>query len=176
MKFAFVHAEKAYFPIAPLCRLLGVSRQGYYAYARRPPSQRVERDKALQERVQQVHADSRGTYGSPRVLAALRQDGESVSKRRVERALRNLGLRGRSPRRWRVTTRSNPAHPVVGNALDRDFTPCRPNERWVTEISYIWTDEGWCYGGTPEDARPCTHDRATDCRASPLAADDTADY
>jgi transposase InsO family protein len=95
--------------------------------------------------VRQVHADSRGTYGSPRVLAALRQEGERVGKRRVERTLRSLGLRGRSPRRWRSTTRANPAHPVVGNKLDREFTASRPNERWVTDITYIWTDEGWCY-------------------------------
>jgi putative transposase len=145
MKFAFIHAEKAFFSVATLCRLLGVSRQGYYAYAKRPQSRRVQRDRALQERVQQVHAESRGTYGSPRVLAALRNEGEQVGKRRVERALRNLGLRGRTPRRWRTTTTANPAHPVVGNLLDRNFTANRPNERWVTDISYVWTSEGWCY-------------------------------
>lgn len=145
MKFAFIHAEKASFPVAALCRLLGVSRQGYYAYASRPPSKRLKRDQALQQSVQQVHAESRGTYGSPRVLAALKQRGQPASKRRVERALRSLGLRGRAPRRWRSTTRANPRHPVVGNVLDRDFTASRPNERWVTDITYIWTDEGWCY-------------------------------
>jgi len=145
MKFAFIHAEKACFPVAALCRLLGVTRQGYYAYANRPPSERLKRERALQQRVQQVHTESRGTYGSPRVLATLKQRGEPASKRRVERALRSLGLRGRAPRRWRSTTRANPLHPVVGNVLDRDFTASRPNERWVTDISYIWTDEGWCY-------------------------------
>ena len=145
MKFAFIHAEKACFPVAALCRLLGVTRQGYYAYANRPPSERLKRERALQQRVQQVHIESRGTYGSPRVLATLKQRGEPASKRRVERALRSLGLRGRAPRRWRSTTRANPLHPVVGNVLDRDFTASRPNERWVTDITYIWTDEGWCY-------------------------------
>ena len=145
MRFAFIHAEKASFPVAALCRLLGVTRQGYYAYANRPLSERLKRERALQACVQQVHAESRGTYGSPRVLAALKQRGEAASKRRVERALRSLGLRGRAPRRWRTTTRANPLHPVVGNVLDRDFTASRPNERWVTDISYIWTDEGWCY-------------------------------
>lgn len=145
MKFAFIHAEKASFPVAALCRLLGVTRQGYYAYASRRPSKRQKQDEALQQRVQQVHAESRGTYGSPRVLATLKERGESASKRRVERALRSLGLRGRAPRRWRSTTRANPLHPVVGNVLDRDFTASRPNERWVTDITYIWTDEGWCY-------------------------------
>ena len=94
MKFAFIHAEKASFPVAALCRLLGVTRQGYYAYVSRPPSERLKRERALQQRVQQVHAESRGTYGSPRVLATLQQRGEPASKRRVERALRSLGLRG----------------------------------------------------------------------------------
>jgi transposase InsO family protein len=145
MKFAFIHAEKASFPVAALCRLLGVSRQGYYAYAKRPPSARLKRDKCLQERVRQIYEDSDGTYGSPRVHEALLQDGEHVGKRRVERALRSQGLQARQLRRWRATTRSNPAHPVVGNTLDRDFTASRPNERWVTDITYIWTDEGWCY-------------------------------
>jgi len=145
MRFAFIHAEKASFPVAALCRLLGVTRQGYYAYASRPPSERLNRERTLQQRVQQIHVESRGTYGSPRVLKALRQHGEPASKRSVERALRSLGLRGRSPRRWRATTRANPLHPIVENVLNRDFEASRPNERWVTDISYIWTDEGWCY-------------------------------
>jgi len=145
MKFAFIHAEKASFPVAALCRLLGVTRQGYYAFAKRPASARTEREQHLRERVQALHIDSRGTYGSPRLHAALRREGTRVSKHRIERILRSLGLQGRSHRRWRATTRANPAHPVVGNALARDFSASRPNERWVTDISYVWTDEGWCY-------------------------------
>jgi transposase InsO family protein len=145
MKFAFIHAEKAKFRVSVLCRLLGVTRQGYYAFARRPPSTRIERDRALRERLRELHAESRGTYGSPRLHAALRQDGFQVGKGRVERTLRSMGLRGRTPRRWRTTTWANPAHPVAENTLARDFTASRPDERWVTDISYIWTDEGWCY-------------------------------
>jgi putative transposase len=145
MKFAFIHAEKAYFPVAVLCRLLGVTRQGYYAFAKRPASARTEAEQQLRERVQTLHTESRGTYGSPRLHAALRREGLRVGKRRVERALRSLGLQGRSHRRWRATTRANPAHPVVGNSLAREFSAARPNERWVTDISYVWTDEGWCY-------------------------------
>jgi putative transposase len=145
MKFAFIHAEKAFFNVAVLCRLLGVTRAGYYAFAKRRRSPRIEEDKQLRERVRELHAESRGTYGSPRLHAALRNEGRRIGKRRVERVLRSLGLRGRAPRRWRATTRSNPKHAVVGNVLDRDFTAARPNERWVTDISYVWTDEGWCY-------------------------------
>lgn len=145
MKFAFIHAEKAQFPVSALCRLLGVTRQGYYAYAARPPSQRFIADGKLCERIRALHDESRGTYGSPRVRAALRNEGCSVSKTRVERTMRGLGLCGRTPRRWRQTTRANPAHQVAANRLARDFTAERPDQRWVTDISYVWTDEGWSY-------------------------------
>ncbi len=145
MKFAFIRAEKAFFKVAILCRLLGVTRQGYYAFEKRRGGPRVRRDELLRERIRHLHAESRGTYGSPRVHAALRNQGFRIGKGRVERVLRSLGLQGRMRRRWRVTTRANPKHAVVGNSLDRDFTAARPNERWVTDISYVWTDEGWCY-------------------------------
>ena len=145
MKFAFIHAEKALYSVATLCRLLGVTRQGYYAFVKRPVSARVQEERSIRERLRVLHSESNGTYGSPRMLRALQSEGIRVGKRRIERALRSMGLRGWQRRRWRVTTRANPAHPVVDNALARDFTASRPNEKWVTDISYIWTDEGWCY-------------------------------
>lgn len=145
MKFAFIHAEKASFPIAPMCRLLGVTRQGYYAYAGRPPPQQRPAEVALRAEISRIHEESRGTYGSPRTLAALRAVGFPASKRRVERTMRGLGLQGRQRRRFRTTTKSNPSHPVAPNLLRRQFCASRPNERWVTDITYIWTDEGWCY-------------------------------
>jgi transposase InsO family protein len=145
VKFAFIHAEKASFPVAALCRLLGVSRQGYYAFASRPPSSRLADDQALHERLRALHAESRGTYGSPRLHAALRAQGLHVGKRRIERALRALGLQTRTRRRYRVTTNANPAHLAAPNTLARSFSASRPDERWVTDITYVWTDEGWCY-------------------------------
>jgi putative transposase len=145
MKFAFIHAEKAYFPIAPMCRLFGVTRQGYYAYAGRPPPEQRPAEVALRSEISRIHKESRGTYGSPRTLASLRAAGFPASKRRVERTMRGLGLQGRQRRRFRTTTKSNPAHPVAPNLLSRQFSATRPNERWVTDITYIWTDEGWCY-------------------------------
>lgn len=145
MKFAFIHAEKAFFSIAALCRLLGVSRQGYYAFARPAPRSKVEREATLNLRVRAVHDESGGRYGGPRVLRELRRQGVCVSKRRVERAMRGMGLCARAPRRFRVTTAANPKHAVEPNVLSRDFTASRPNQRWVTDITYIWTDEGWCY-------------------------------
>jgi transposase InsO family protein len=143
MKFAFIAAEKA-FPVSAMCRLFGVTRQGYYAYAKRKAS-KLPAELELQSQVKQAYADGRGVYGSPRVREALHQKGIPVSKRRVERTMRALGLQGRKRRRFRTTTKANPAHPVAANLLNRDFTADRPNQRWVTDISYIWTDEGWCY-------------------------------
>jgi putative transposase len=145
MKFAFIHAEKASFPIAPMCRLLGVTRQGYYAYASRPPPEKRAAELTLRAQVARIHSESRGTYGSPRTLRELRAAGFQASKRRVERAMRALGLQGCQRGRFRTTTKANPAHPVAPNILNRQFVASRPNQRWVTDITYIWTDEGWCY-------------------------------
>jgi len=148
MKFAFIHAEKASLPIAPMCRLLGVSRQGYYAYARRPPSSRVKTEATLCEAVRAIFAEYGETYGSPRVLEQLRRDGWKVGKRRVERAMRSMGLTPPAPRKHIITTIRDAAQAVAPNALARDFTATRPNERWVTDITYVWTFEGWTYVAT----------------------------
>lgn len=145
MRFAFVHAEKASFPVAALCRVAGVTRQGYYAYAKRRPRDLVVGEAQLRDRLRALHIESRGTYGSPRLHAALRAEGAHVGKRRVERAMRSMGLAARTRRKFRVTTKANPAHGVVENRLRRRFTASKPNERWVTDISYVWTAEGWCY-------------------------------
>lgn len=145
MKFAFIHAEKASFPVAVMSRLLGVSRQGYYAYAHRPPSARVQADVELCEAVREVFAETGETYGSPRVHRELMRRGKRVGKRRVERAMRGMGLTPPRRRRRRNTTVQEPTHPVAPNELARDFTAARPNERWVTDITYVWTLEGWAY-------------------------------
>jgi putative transposase len=145
VKFAFIHAEKARFPVAALCRILQVTRQGYYAFAKRPMSSQVAAEASLRERVRHAHQASRQRYGSPRVLEALRREGLRVGKRRVERAMRGMGLFARPGGRCRVTTVADPCHPVAPNTLERAFTAAAPNQRWVTDISYVWTSEGWCY-------------------------------
>ena len=145
MRFAFIHAEKAAFPIVAMCRLFGVTRQGYHAYANRPPSARVRADAELCEAVRDVFAEAGETYGSPRVHRELRKRGSRVGKRRIERAMRGMGLTPPRPRRHRKTTVQDRTHPVAPNELARDFTATRPNERWVTDITYVWTLEGWAY-------------------------------
>jgi transposase InsO family protein len=148
MMFAFVHrmvAEKAPFSIAAQCRLLGVTRQGYYAYVDSLASPRLAQEAALCARITTIHADSRQAYGSPRVRRELRNEGVFVSKRRVERIMRGAGIVAVARRRHKSTTVADPTHTVTDNVLARDFTATRPDQRWVTDITYVWTDEGWCY-------------------------------
>ena len=145
MRFAFIRAEKAFFPVAALCRVLGVTRQGYYAFAGRPPSRRVKADAELCTQVRAIFDESRATYGSPRVLHELRRRGVRAGKRRVERALRGMGLTPQAPRRRCKTTVRDPSHAVEPNLLARDFDARRPDERWVTDITYVATENGWVY-------------------------------
>jgi putative transposase len=145
VRFSFIHAERAQFPVAALCRVLGVTRQGYYAFVKRPPSPRAVEEEQLRERLKELHVESRQTYGSPRMLRALRSEGVRVGKRRIERALRALELRVKLRRPFRRTTQSDPSHVAAPNVLERRFEASRPDERWVTDITYLWTQQGWCY-------------------------------
>lgn len=145
MKFGFIDAKKASYPVALLCQHLDVSRSGYYAWAKRPESQRDRSDRALSVEVAAVHQESRSRYGSPRVHAELRARGQRVSRKRVARLMRQQGLRARPGRRFVRTTDSAHSHPVAPNALDRKFEPPQPNGSWAGDITYVWTAEGWLY-------------------------------
>jgi putative transposase len=143
--FAFIAAEKAHFPIRVLCRALEVSPSGYYAAQHRPPSRRAQHDLTLLRRLQVLHADSRRTYGRPRLQRALRQAGIRVGERRVGRLMRLAGLVARGRRRYRVTTDSRHQAPVARNQLARAFAVARPNRVWAGDITALWTTEGWLY-------------------------------
>ncbi|AGC47870.1 IS5 family transposase orfB [Myxococcus stipitatus DSM 14675] len=145
MRFSFIHAKKACFPVAALCRLLGVSRSGYYDWATRPESAHQQRDRALRVEVLAVHQESRETYGAPRVHAELKARGRRVARKRVARLMRQAGVRARRPRRFVRTTDSAHGHPVAPNALARNFRPGQPHRTWAGDITYVWTDEGWLY-------------------------------
>lgn len=145
MKFAFVAAEKAQYPVAVLCSVLGVSSSGFYAWCKRPPSQRAKADARLAMEVRLAHKRGRGTYGSPRVHRELKAHGHRVGKKRVERLMRQEGIQGRLKRRFRRTTDSNHAQPVAANVLARNFHADAPNTAWVTDVTYVWTAEGWLY-------------------------------
>lgn len=151
MRFAFIDVEKAMYPLRILCRVLRVSRSGYYAWRDRKPSSRALDDERLRPKVVEAFKIGRGTYGSPRVLDELIDQGFEVGRRRVARLMREPGLRGVSPRKFRVTTDSNHNHVIAENVLDRNFKASRPNEKWVTDITYIWPSEGWLYLATVMD-------------------------
>ena len=145
MRFRFVEAEKAHYPIRLMCRCLAVSRSGYYAWRKRSPSARATRDRHLKVEIAASHRASRRTYGSPRVLRDLRAEGHRISRKRVARLMRELGLEGRRKRRFVTTTDSKHRFPVAANVLMRDFDVAEPNTAWATDITYIATLEGWLY-------------------------------
>jgi transposase InsO family protein len=145
VKFAFILAEKAFYTITMLCRVLDVSRSGFHAWRGRPQAPRVRSDAQLAVQVAAVHKRSRKAYGSPRVHAELRAKGVRVGKKRVERLMRENGLEARRKRRFRKTTDSKHSHPIAPNLVARKFEVTAPNRVWVTDVTAIWTLEGWLY-------------------------------
>jgi len=128
-----------------LCRVLEVTRSGFYAWRARKPSVRNLEDEQLRPKIVKAFETGRGTYGSPRVRDELVDQGFEIGRKRVARLMRELGLRGVSPRKFRVTTNSDHDHPVAENVLNRNFEASAPNEKWATDITYVWTGEGWLY-------------------------------
>jgi putative transposase len=145
VKFAFIAVEKASAPVAVLCKVLSVPRSGFYAWERRVPSARSGEDARLRVHIAAIHERSRGTYGSPRVHADLHASGIRVSRKRVARLMRELGLASRRKRRFKATTDSKHNLPVAENVLDRKFEADAPDVAWATDITYVWTSEGWLY-------------------------------
>jgi transposase InsO family protein len=145
MRFAFIDVEKALYPMRILCRVLEVSRSGYYAWRARKPSARALEDERLRPKVVEAFKTGRGTYGSPRVRDELVDQGFEIGRKRVARLMREMGLRGATPRKFRMTTDSDHDHPIAENVLDRNFEALGPNQKWATDITYVYTGEGWLY-------------------------------
>jgi putative transposase len=145
MRFKFIHAEKDNHSVTALCRVMQVALSGYYAWTRRPESARAKADHLLRAKVRASHAASRRTYGSPRVRADLKAEGFSVGRNKVARLMREEGLQGCAKKGFRKTTDSNHDLAIAPNTLDRKFKVAAPNAAWVTDITYVWTWEGWMY-------------------------------
>lgn len=146
MRYAFIEDHRTCWPVRLMCRVLRVSASGFYEHRRRTPSPRTHRRARLAARVARIHADSRGCYGSPRVHRQLKRQGEAVSRKCIESIMREGGLRGKSPRKRRPrTTDSAHAKPIAPNMIERDFTAAAPNRKWVADITYVDTEEGWLY-------------------------------
>jgi putative transposase len=143
--FGFIAAEKAHHPVAALCRALGVSRSGFHAWERRGPSPRRRSDQELLERIRGIHAESRGTYGWPRVHAELRHRGARVARKRVARLMRSAGLCGVVRRRRARTTIRVPGVRPAPDRVARDFRPAGPNALWVADLTQVATREGPLY-------------------------------
>jgi putative transposase len=145
VRFVFIAAKKALYPVRLLCSLLQVSRSGYYAWVDRPAGPKAVADAQLLVEIRAALARGRGAYGSPRIHRELRARGIRVGKKRIERLMRENGLVARHKRRFVRTTDSRHTHPIAPNQLDRDFDPKAANEAWAGDVTYIATGEGWLY-------------------------------
>ena len=140
--FRFVASERASLPVTTMCRVLGVSPSGFWAWLRRSPSARSVADAALTEAIRTVHQRSRGTYGAPRVHARLRLDGIAVGRKRVARLMRGDGLVGVHRRRYALTTIRDRTAPGAPDLVRRDFHPSGPDRLWVADITELPTSGG----------------------------------
>ncbi len=145
MKYQFIDRYQQEFPIVAMCRMLDVSESGYYAWRKRPTCQRKREDARLTDQIRQIFENHQERYGSPRVQVELREQGLSCSRKRVARLMREADLCAKRKRRRVVTTRREASHPVAPNVLNRQFTATEPNKKWVTDITYVPTAQGWLY-------------------------------
>ena len=146
MKYAWIDEHCKAYGLDEACAVLGVSISGYRAWKRggKPARQRLN-DVQMLVLIQAIHAEFKGIYGSPRMVREIRRRGFPASKERVERLMRENNIHARHKRRYKVTTDSKHNLPVAQNLLDRNFTPDAPNRVWTSDITYLWTNEGWLY-------------------------------
>lgn len=144
MRYTVIHRCRAKYPVRMMCRALGVSRSGYYDWVDRPESARAQRHRALTDKIRCFHQASRDTYGAPRIREDLLESGEPVGENTVALLMQRAGIVPKTVRKFRVTTDSRKTVPAP-NQLERQFTAGQPNERWVSDITFIPTREGWLY-------------------------------
>ena len=145
MRFQFIDDHREEFPVIRMCAMLDVSRSGYYAWRGRPPSKREMANQELTAKIKKAFEDNEETYGSPRIYQVMRNLGLMCSLNRVARLMRAEGLCAKQSRRFRSTTKRNKAHQAAPNLLKRDFRAERLNQKWLADITYIPTLEGWLY-------------------------------
>ena len=145
MKYACIERCRDRYTVRLMCRVLGVSRSGYYAARTRPESARSKQDRELLQRIKRIHTGSKGVYGSPKIKSELADEGYKVGRHKIAKLMRLEGLRGCPKRRYRVTTKQDPSHRVAKNLLEQNFSTAKPNQKWVADITYISTKQGWLY-------------------------------
>jgi transposase InsO family protein len=149
--FSFIEQHREVWPVAVMCEALGVSPQGFYSWRCRPTSEQRRRRDALLVEIRAAHAEVKGRYGGPRIDAELRAKGVPCCVNAVARLMRDNDTRARTARKFRHATDSNRPLPVADNLLSREFDAQAPNERWVADITYVPTREGWLYLAVVED-------------------------
>jgi putative transposase len=149
--FPFIEQHKGVWPVRLMCDTLGVSSAGFYAWRSRPLSDQQQRRDALLVEIAAIHAEAKQRYGSPRIHAELKAKGVACCVNTVAKLMHDNDIRAKTARRFRHTTDSNHPLPVADNLLDRQFDAQAPNERWVADITYIPTREGWLYLAVVED-------------------------
>lgn len=137
--------EEQFSVSAAMCRVLDVARSGYYAWKQRGESPRDKENRRLDADIQRLYGRYQGRYGAPRLTLDLRAEGWLVSRRRVAKRMQTLGLRAKAARKYTATTQSKHNLPVAPNLLQQDFTATAANQKWVSDITYLWTEEGWLY-------------------------------
>ncbi len=145
MRYVCIEHRRLQYPVTMMCRVLKVSKSGYYAWRTRPESSRAKTDREVTEVLKHLHAESDGVYGSPKMCLELKDEGYHCGKHKVARLMRLAGLRGCPKRRFRVTTKQEPSHPIATNLLEQDFEAQAPNQIWASDITYISTHQGWLY-------------------------------
>ena len=148
MRFQFIEKHRDELPVKLMCKVLEVSTSGYYAWRGRPPSKREMANRALTAKIQEEFKKSGETYGSPRIYQVMRKLGLMCSQNRVARLMSAADLKAKQTRRYRSTTKRNKADRAAPNILQRDFSAEAPNKKWVADITYIATQEGWLYLAT----------------------------
>jgi putative transposase len=147
-----VSAHQAIYPVKTMCRVLGVSTSGYYAWRKRQPSKRAQEDRKLIKRIHSIHERSKGTYGAPRIHAELAEAGIHVGRKRVARLMHAEHLRGVSRRKAPRTTQRKPGARPAPDLVKRNFTASGPDRLWVADITYVATWAGWLYLAVVVDA------------------------
>ncbi len=145
MRYGFIEENRSMWRLPVMCRVLAVSKSGYFAWRDGRDGPHRSQDRALSVQIQAIHQQSRQTYGSPRIHHELKSQGHAVGKKRVERLMKTAGIAVLPLRRHVTTTDSNHDQPIAPNLLEQNFSAAAPNQRWVTDITYVPTAEGWLY-------------------------------
>jgi transposase InsO family protein len=145
MKYQFIENHRSSFAVEKMCRALKVSKSGYYSWRSRPKSKRDSKNEKLDHHIQIIYEKNKGLSGSPRITEELKSQQIDCSENRVAARMRKNGIKAKTKKRFKVTTHSKHTYPIAENLLKQDFTAPQPNQAWVSDITYLWTREGWLY-------------------------------